>query len=264
MTGPRRIICLTEETTETLYRLGVSDRIVGISAFTVRPPEAKRDKPVVSQFVRAKIDDIVALKPDLILGFSDLQSKVCAELIERGLEVYCFNQRSIRGILGMVSTLGRLVGETKRGDALAAELLGNVDAAREAARQLPVRPRVFFEEWPDPIITGIRWVVEIIEAAGGDDCFNELSKAVLAKDRIVAPAEVIERKPDLYLASWCGKKFSPDTARARPGFADALFTQEERMVAIDSSVILQPGPAALSDGLAVVQREIARVAALMQ
>lgn len=261
MIGPRRIVCLTEETTETIYLLGEQDRIVGISAFTVRPPEAKKEKPVVSQFIKADIEKIVALKPDLVLGFSDLQAEICAELVGKGLDVYCFNQRSIVGIIEMVRTLGRLMGNRSKGDGLATELEGNLDRARAAAKELPARPRVYFEEWPDPIITGIRWVSEIIEAGGGEDCFAEMRSLGLAKDRIVTPAAVLERKPDLYLASWCGRKFRRDTALARPGFAGQRFTQDDRMVEIPSSCILQPGPACLTDGLHAVQREIARVAA---
>ena len=260
MAGPRRIVCLTEETTETLYLLGEQDRIVGISAFTVRPPQAKRDKPVVSEFIKANIEKIVALNPDLVLGFSDLQADICRELIAHGLDVYCFNQRSIADIIEMVRTLGRLAGCARKADALASKLEGNVDRARTAAQKLPVRPRVYFEEWPDPIITGIRWVSEIIEAAGGEDCFPEMRNMRLAKDRTVSPDEVLRRKPDLYLASWCGRKFRPDTARARAGFANESFTRDDRMVEIPSSSILQPGPACLTDGLRLIQNEIARVA----
>lgn len=261
MIGPRRIVCLTEETTETLYLLGEQERIVGISAFTVRPPEAKQEKPVVAQFIKANIEKIVALDPDLVLGFSDLQAEICAELIGKGLHVYCFNQRSVAGIIEMIRTLGRLVGSPAKANNLAAGLERNLDLARAAAKKLPARPRVYFEEWPDPIITGIRWVSEIIEAAGGEDCFADMRDLSLAKDRIVTPATVLERKPDLYLASWCGRKFRPDTARARPGFAEAPFMRNDRMVEIPSSIILQPGPACLTDGLSAVQREIARVAA---
>ena len=260
MTGPRRVVCLTEETTETLYLLGEQDRIVGISAFTVRPREVKQDKPVVAQFIKANIEKIVALNPDLVLGFSDLQAEICADLISQGLDVYCFNQRSIGDIIEMIRTLSRLVGCPAKGDTLADGLEHNVDRARAAAEKLPAKPRVYFEEWPDPIITGIRWVSEIIEAAGGEDCFPEMRDFRLAKERIVTSDTVLERKPDLYLASWCGRKFRRDTARARPGFAVAPFTHDDRMVAIPSSIILQPGPACLTEGLWAVQDEIARVA----
>lgn len=261
MIGPRRIVCLTEETTETLYLLGEQDRIVGISAFTVRPAEAKQEKPVVAQFIKADIEKIVALDPDLVLGFSDLQADICADVIGRGLDVYCFNQRSVASIIEMIRTLGRLVGSPAKGDDLATGLERNLYMARAAAKKLPARPRVYFEEWPDPIITGIRWVSEIIEAAGGEDCFADMRDFRLAKERIVTPAMVLERKPDLYLASWCGRKFRRNTVLARPGFAGQRFTQDDRMVEIPSSRILQPGPACLTDGLSAVQREIARVAA---
>jgi iron complex transport system substrate-binding protein len=256
VSAPTRIVCLTEETTETLYLLGAADRIVGISAFTVRPPEAKRDKPVVSQYVKADIEKIVALKPDLVLGFSDLQAGICADLIRRGIEVYCFNQRSIAEILTMIRTLGRLVDRAGEGDALADRLAANLDRAREQAAALPFRPRVYFEEWPDPMISGIRWVSEIVDAAGGVEVFAELSEQPMAKNRVVTPQDVLDRRPDLYLASWCGRKFREDTARARPGFADAPFTHPGRMIEIPSAIILQPGPACLTDGLVAVQGAI--------
>ena len=259
MTGPGRIVCLTEETTETLYRLGEQDRIVGISAFTVRPPQAKKEKPVVSQFIKADIEKIVDLNPDLVLAFSDLQADICSELISLGMEVYCFNQRSVDGILQMIRTLGRLIGCMEKSDRLVDELQQNIDTVRSTANHLPVRPRVYFEEWPDPIICGIQWVSEIIEIAGGIDCFSELKEMKLAKDRIVSPETVIERKPDLYIASWCGKKFRKDTALSRAGFADVPFTRDGRMIEIDSSIILQPGPACLSDGLKAVHQAIIQV-----
>ncbi|MBI2190599.1 MAG: cobalamin-binding protein [Planctomycetes bacterium] len=263
MTGPHRIVCLTEETTETLYRMGEQDRIVGISAFTVRPPEARKEKPVVSQFIRARIDRILELKPDLVLGFSDLQADLCADLIRRGLEVHCFNQRTVSGILRMVRTLGSLIGRPEKGEALADVFEHGLEVARAKARRLPARPRVYFEEWPDPIITGIQWVSELIEIAGGEDCFSDLRERGLARDRIVSAEAVLNRKPDLYLASWCGKKFRPKEALARPGFKDAPFTRAGRMVEIPSSLILQPGPACLTDGLAALQKEIRRAAAEM-
>ena len=259
MTGPRRIVCLTEETTETLYRFCEQDRIVGISAFTVRPTQAKKEKPVVSQFIKANIDKIVDLKPDLVLAFSDLQADICSVLISLGLEVYCFNQRSVAGILQMIRTLGRLIGCMEKSNRLVDELQKNIDTIRSKANHLPVRPRVYFEEWPDPIICGIQWVSEIIEIAGGTDCFSELGEKKLAKDRIVSPEAVIERKPDLYIASWCGKKFRKDTALSRPGFADAPFTRDGRMIDIDSSIILQPGPACLTDGLDAVHQAMIHV-----
>ncbi len=226
----------------------------------MRPPKAKQEKPVVAQFIKADIEKIVALAPDLVLGFSDLQSGICADLVGKGLDVYCFNQRSVGGIIEMIRTLGRLVGCPAKADDLATGLDRNLDLARAAARKLPAKPRVYFEEWPDPIITGIRWVSEIIEAAGGEDCFADMRDLCLAKERIVTPATVLERKPDLYLASWCGRKFRRNTVLARPGFAGQRFTQDDRMVEIPSSHILQPGPACLTHGLRAVQHEIARVA----
>jgi iron complex transport system substrate-binding protein len=261
MRGPRRIVCLTEETTETLYLLGEQDRIAGISAFTVRPIEARREKPFVSQYIRADVETIVALKPDLILGFSDLQADICAELIRRGQTMLCFNQRSIVEILEMIRTIARLVDAAEKSENLVAELSDGLDRARAAAARLPIHPRVYFEEWPDPIITGITWVSELIEIAGGIDCFADNRGKGAAKDRIVTSEEVLRRRPDLYLASWCGRKFNLNAAKVRPGFADAPFLCEGRFAEIESSIILQPGPAALSDGLDALQREIFRVAA---
>jgi iron complex transport system substrate-binding protein len=254
--GPRRIVCLTEETTEALYAMGEEDRIVGISTFTRRPARAPKEKPKVSQFIKADTEAILALKPDLVLAFSDLQADICADLIREGLEVYAFNQRSVTGAIEMVRILGRLIAEPAKGEGLAASYEAGLAAARERAACLPAHPRVYFEEWPEPIITGIRWVAELVEIAGGVDCFPELRDEPLAKNRIIAPAEVIKRQPDLYLASWCGKRFSADEARAREGFGEAPFTREESMREIDSLIILAPGPAALTDGLAALEREI--------
>lgn len=258
--APERIVCLTEETTETLYLLGEQHRIVGISAFAVRPVQALREKPVVSQYIKADLDAIVELRPDLVLAFSDLQADICAELIRRGLAVHCFNHRDVAGILEMIRTLGGLIGEPAKADALVTQLRAHVDEVRAKAAALPLRPRVYFEEWPDPVITGIRWVSELIALAGGEDCFGELSARPLAKDRIVTPDMVINRRPDLYLASWCGKRFSRRQALARPGFADAPFTRENRIVEIPSAIILQPGPACLTDGLDMIHTAISRVA----
>ncbi len=259
MSGAKRIVCLTEETTEALYLMGEEERIVGVSAFTVRPERAKKEKPVVSQFIRAKIDDIVALAPDLVLAFSDLQADIVRDLVKAGLEVHAFNQRSVAGILNMIRRLGRLIDRTEKGEALAQHLEANLQAVRERAHRLPVQPRVYFEEWPDPIITGIRWVSELIEVAGGADIFADYRDRSLAKDRQAPPEEVIRRKPDLYLACWCGKKFREKEALARPGFAEAPFTRPGRMVEIDPSIILQPGPAALTDGVLALATEITRV-----
>ena len=258
--GPQRIVCLTEETTETLYRMGEADRIAGISAFTVRPPEAKRDKPVVSQFVKADLEKIAALDPDLVLGFSDLQADICAELIRRGIEVHCFNQRSVAEILDMVRVLGAMIGEPEKGRALAQELEAELEAIAEQASHFPWRPRVYFEEWHDPLITGIRWVSELIEIAGGEDVFRELRGARLARERTLSgPDAVLERRPDVYLASWCGRKFRRDYLDKRPGWSEAPFMKEGRVFEIDSSTILQPGPAALTDGVQAIHRILAQV-----
>lgn len=257
--GAERIVCLTEETTEALYLMGEQDRIVGISAFTCRPPEAKRDKPIVSQFVKAKIDKILDLKPDLVLGFSDLQADICKELISHGLDVYCFNQRSIEGIFAMFYTLSALIGEVKKGEELIERFQNEIREIQKTSSQFKIRPRVYFEEWHDPIITGIRWVSELIEIAGGVDCFPEMRNRKLAKERIVNSDEILQRKPDLMLASWCGKVFREKKVKERPGFLEADFVALGRMVEIPSSIILQPGPACLSDGLKKVHFHIKEV-----
>lgn len=247
---PRRIICLTEETTETLYLLGESRRIVGISGFTVRPPQARRTKPKVSGFTSAKLDKILALAPDLVLGFSDLQADIARDLVRAGIAVHVFNQRDVAGILRMVRTVGALVGAGAKAEELAAELAARVERVRRASARLARRPRVYFEEWDDPLISGIGWVSELIEAAGGVDCFPECARAALAKDRIIAdPREVLRRRPDVIIASWCGKKFRPEKVRARPGWEDLPAVIEGRLYEIKSPLILQPGPAALTDGL---------------
>ena len=257
---PRRIVCLTEETTEMLYRMGEEERIVGISAFTVRPSQARRDKPVVSQFVKADLEKIAALDPDLVLGFSDLQADICAELIRRGIEVHCFNQRSVGDILDVVRRLGALIGAPEKGQALARELADGLERIAESAARFPVRPRVYFEEWPDPLITGIRWVSELIEIAGGDDVFADRRDARLARDRTLpGPEAVLERSPDVYLASWCGRKFRRDYLDKRAGWAQAPFMKREQVFEIDSSTILQPGPGALTDGVLTIHRILAQV-----
>jgi len=254
---PERIVCLTEETTETLYRLGLQDRIVGISGFTVRPPEARKDKPKVSAFTSAKIDKVLALRPDLVLGFSDLQADIAATLVRAGVEVHVFNQRSLEEILRMVRTLGGLVGAAARAEALADELAAGVAATRARAARLARRPRVYFEEWDAPQISCIRWVAELIEAAGGDELFPELSVAPLGKDRIIAdPLEVPRRAPDLIFGSWCGKKFNPRAVAARPGWEAVPAVRDGELHEVKSSLILQPGPAALTDGLAALERAI--------
>jgi iron complex transport system substrate-binding protein len=256
---PERIVCLTEETTETLYLLGEDARIVGISGFTVRPPRARREKPKVSAFTSAKIDRIVALRPDLVLGFSDLQAGIAAELARAGIEVHLFNHRSIAEILRMVRMLGGMIGSGPAADALASRLDAGVEATRAAAARLPRRPRVYFEEWDEPLIAGIRWVGEVVEAAGGDNCFADLAAKPLGRDRIIAdPAEVVRRQPDIIFGSWCGKKFRPERVAARPGWDAIPAVRDGELHEIKSPVILQPGPAALTDGLAEIHAHIAR------
>ncbi|MBM3546107.1 MAG: cobalamin-binding protein [Alphaproteobacteria bacterium] len=254
MHPPDRIVCLTEETVETLYLLGEQDRIVGISGYVVRPPEARREKPRVSAFTSADTEKILKLEPDLVLAFSDLQADIVAELIRRGIAVHAFNQRTIAGILDMIRMLSAMVGATERGEALAARLAGNVETAR--ARASPSRPRVYFEEWDEPMISGIGWVSELIEAAGGTDIFADRAGGRSAKQRFVTPEEVIERAPDIIIGSWCGKKFRPEKVRARPGFDRIPAVASGRLHEIKSPLILQPGPAALTDGLAALERII--------
>jgi len=254
---PERIVCLTEETTETLYLLGEDERIVGISGFTVRPPRARREKPKVSAFTSAKIGRILELEPDLVLGFSDLQADIAAELVRRGITVHVFNQRSVDGILSMIAMLGGMVGCSDRAERLVAELEANIASARQAADDLPRRPRVYFEEWDDPRISGIRWVSELIGIAGGDDCFPELAAEPLGRNRIIAdPSEVVRRAPDIVIGSWCGKKFRPARVAQRPGWDAVPAVRDGELHEIKSALILQPGPAALSDGLAELRRII--------
>lgn len=248
--GPKRIICLTEETTETLYLLGEQDRIVGISGFTVRPPQARREKPRVSAFTSAKIDKIIALKPDLVLGFSDLQAEIAAECIRAGLDVMVFNQRSIAQIFSMILTLGRLVDAGPKTLELVNRLNAGLEKIRVAASVLDVKPVVYFEEWNNPMISGIRWVSELIELAGGQDCFAELALYPDAKRRIIANAdEVINRNPDIIIGSWCGKKFRPEQLCSRPGWDKIKAVANSEVYEIKSANILQPGPACLTDGL---------------
>jgi iron complex transport system substrate-binding protein len=254
-----RIVCLTEETTETLYLLGEGDRIVGVSGYTVRPPEARK-KPKVSAFITAKTDKILALEPDLVLAFSDLQADICATLIRAGLTVVCFNQRSVAEILRMIETVGALAGVPEKGRALAAELRSGLHAVREEASRLPRRPRVFFEEWHDPIISGIRWVGELIEIAGGEELFPELRAYPDAKRRILDPNEVARRNPELVIGSWCGRKFQPSVVRSRPGWTEVDAVRNGRLVEVKSTIILQPGPAALTDGVRALQQAIVEAA----
>jgi iron complex transport system substrate-binding protein len=255
---PSRIVCLTEETTETLYLLGEGHRVVGVSGYTVRPPEARR-KPRVSAFISAKYDRIEALQPDLILAFSDLQAAITCELVKRGYPVVAFNQRSIAEILQMIRMLGALVGCTGRAEALAADLELELDSIRAAAARLPARPRVYFEEWDEPLISGIRWVEELVEVAGGDPIFPELRQARLGRDRIVSAETVIDRRPDVIVASWCGKAVRPERIASRPGWQDIPAVRNRHIYEIKSSYILQPGPAALTEGVHQLHRIVARV-----
>ena len=252
-----RIVCLTEETTEALYIMEEDWRIVGISGFTVRPSRARKEKPKVSAFTSAKIDQILDLDPDLVLGFSDIQADIAAELIRRGVEVHVFNHRSVQDILRMIRTLGAMIGCDEKGVSLAEELDEGLAKVRERAKALPARPRVYFEEWYDPLISGIRWVSELIEQAGGEDCFPELAASPLAKGRIIAdPEEVVRRSPDIIIGSWCGRKFRKEKLVARPGWADIPAVRTDDVYEIKSALILQPGPAALTDGVARIHELI--------
>ncbi len=256
---PRRIVCLTEEPTEVLYAIGEEDRIVGISGFTVRPARARREKPKVSAFTSAKIEKIFQLAPDLAIGFSDIQADIAQALIKRGVEVWISNHRSVAGIVAYVRRLGALVGSWEKAERYARQLESHVATVREAATALPRRPRVYFEEWDDPQISAIRWVSELIGIAGGDDVFPERAACSLGRDRIIAdPNDVVRRAPDIIIGSWCGKKFRPERVAARPGWNAIPAVQTGELHEIKSPIILQPGPAALSDGLAALHAIIAR------
>lgn len=247
-----RIVCLTEETVETLYLLGEEARIVGVSGYAVRPARVRKEKPRVSAFISADVPKILALAPDLVLTFSDLQADIVASLIREGIPVCAFNQRSIAGILDMVRMVGAIAGKTEEGARLAAQLAGGIDAIRRDAQRLGRRPRVYFEEWDEPMISGIGWVSEIIEAAGGIDVFSKRAKAKGAKDRIVTAGEVISAVPDIILGSWCGKRFRPERVCERPGFGTIPAVRDGAVYEIKSPIILQPGPAALTDGIRAV------------
>jgi iron complex transport system substrate-binding protein len=255
---PSRIVCLTEETTETLYLLGQGDRIVGVSGYTVRPPEA-RQKPKVSAFINAKFDKIQELRPDLVLAFSDLQADLAAELVRRGINVVVFNQRTVAEILQMIAIVGGLVGCQAEAERLADTLAAGLDRIREGAARFPVRPRVFFEEWDEPLISGIRWVEELVEIAGGEPIFPELATASLAKERIVDPAEVARRDPQVVFASWCGKKMKKATITSRPGWDRLSAVRDDRIYEIKSTYILQPGPASLTEGVSQLHAVLRRV-----
>lgn len=256
MSYPQRIVCLTEETTETLYLLGEGDRVVGISGYTVRPPEA-RQKPKVSSFLHARYEKIEALKPDLILAFSDLQAEITNDLVKRGYPVFTFNQRSVAEILQMIRVLAGIVGVSAKGEALASKFERDLDALRERTAKRSWRPKVFFEEWYDPLISGIRWTEELVQIAGGDPIFPELANASLAKDRIVTSDQVIARAPDVIIGSWCGKPVRKERITARPGWQEVPAVKNGRIFEVKSTYILQPGPAALTDGVAQIERILA-------
>jgi iron complex transport system substrate-binding protein len=247
-TYPERIVCLTEETTETLYLLGQGHRVVGVSGYTVRPPEA-RQKPKVSAFISAKFDRVEALRPDLVLAFSDLQAELGAELVRRGISVVTFNQRSVAEILQMIRMLGGLVGCEAEASRLAAQLENDLDGIRQHASLFPRRLRTFFEEWDEPLISGIRWVEELVAIAGGEPIFPELAGARLGRQRIVDPTEAARRDPEVIFASWCGKRVNAARIRSRPGWDATTAVRENRIFEIKSTYILQPGPASLTDGV---------------
>lgn len=243
----QRIVCLTEETVETLYLLGQEHRIVGVTGYAVRPARVRREKPRVGAFTSADLEKIKELRPDLVLTFSDLQAEIAMGLIRAGIEVHAFNQRDVAGILAMIRNLGALIGVSDQANALAAGFEARIAALRALPR--PFRPRVFFEEWDEPLISGIGWVSELIGIAGGVDIFPELASEPLAKHRILLPEEIPPRAPDIILASWCGKKVVPDRIRARAGWDQVPAIRQDRIHEIKSPLILQPGPAALGDGL---------------
>jgi iron complex transport system substrate-binding protein len=254
---PRRIVCLTEETVETLYLMGEDARIVGVSGYAVRPPQVRKEKPRVAAFISADVPKILALEPDLVLTFSDLQAGIVADLVKSGIAVHSFNQRDVAGIFAMIETLGGLIGEPRKSAVLCDKLRKRLDGARVRAAALPVRPRIYFEEWDEPMISGIGWVSELIEIAGGIEVFPELAAKKSAPERIVTNEQVIAAKPDIIIGSWCGKKFVPERVAARPGFDTTPAVRRRFLREIKSTLILQPGPAALTDGLAAIEAIIA-------
>ncbi|MBI4853032.1 MAG: cobalamin-binding protein [Acidobacteria bacterium] len=256
---PKRIVCLTEETTETLYLLGEGERVVGISGYTVRPIEA-RQKPKVCAYITAKFEKIYALKPDLVLAFSDLQADIVKELVKQGLTVATFNQRSVNEILSMILSVGSLVGCQKKATKLVRDLQNQLEIIAKEGQALPKRPRVFFEEWKDPLISGIRWVSELIEIAGGEDIFAELRTGQSGSERIVSPEEVIKRNPDVIIASWCGKKVDKNFIRSRVGWNEINAVRNNQIYEIKSTYILQPGPASLTEGIKQLKEIISQVA----
>jgi iron complex transport system substrate-binding protein len=257
---PQRIVCLTEETTETLYLLEEDWRIVGISGYTMRPPQARREKPKVSAFTSARFDRIMELEPDLVLAFSDLQADIARELIRRGLNVFTFNQRSVTEILQMILTVGRICGCALKAARLVARLEAELSQIKASASRFKTRPRVFFEEWHDPLISGIRWVEELIEIAGGRPLYPELRKAQAAKDRILDPADVAARDPEVIIASWCGRGVKKSLIRQRPGWSEVSAVRCGHIYEVKSTYILQPGPAALTEGVRQLHALIARAA----
>lgn len=254
---PRRIICLTEETTETLYLLGEEDRIVGVSGYTVRPPEARR-KPKVSAFINAKFEKIMALEPDLVFAFSDLQADIARELISRGVTVFTFNQRSVAEILQMILTVGRIVGCAEKAARLVTRLQSELGEIQRSAQCFPHRPKVFFEEWNDPLISGIRWVEELIELAGGEPLYPELRNHKVAKDRILNASDVAAHNPEVIIASWCGRAVKKSLIRERPGWSEVVAVRQGHVYEVKSTYILQPGPAALTEGIRQLHYLIAR------
>jgi iron complex transport system substrate-binding protein len=255
-TLPQRIICLTTETVEVLYMLGEQERIVGISGYTTRPAIARKEKPKVAAFTTAKIDKILDLKPDLVLGFSNLQADIAAELIKTGIEVHVFNQRSVDDILRMILTTGRLVGASEKAEKIVQDIEQQIERARETANRLPRKPKIYFEEWDEPMMCSIRWAAELISIAGGEDCFPELSQFHSARERMVTPAQVLERMPDIIIGSWCGKKFKPEQVIAREGWGEIPAIKNSMVFEIKSVDILQPGPSVFTHGLKQLQNII--------
>ncbi|WP_416561096.1 ABC transporter substrate-binding protein [Limnohabitans sp. yimb22184] len=256
---PQRIVCLTEETTEWLYLLGQEQRIVGISGYTVRPRRAREEKPKVSAFLSAKIDKILALKPDCVFGFSDLQADIASLLIKAGVQVTVFNQRSVNEIFSMLYQVAAMVGQAEQGLERLQAMRAELETIQNKAAGFKRRPKVFFEEWDEPHISGIRWVSELLGMAGGDDVFPELAVQSLGKDRIIAdPQTIIDRAPDIVIGSWCGKKFRPEKVAARPGWQHVPAVRNGQLFEIKSADILQPGPAALTDGVAQMHRIISQ------
>ncbi|MDB5101023.1 MAG: Cobalamin-binding protein [Cyanobacteria bacterium RYN_339] len=258
MFPPQRVVCLTEETVELLYLMGEQDRIVGISGYVVRPPQARKEKPKVSAFTSANVDKILALQPDLVLAFSDIQADIVHALIKHGLDVHTFNQRTLQEVYDAMRMTGALVGATERAGRLVDELAAGVEATRERAATLPRKPRVYFEEWDEPGITAIGWVSDLIAAAGGTNVFADRAAGRAARDRFVTHAEIIAAAPDLIIGSWCGKRFRPDHVVARPGYETVPAVRDGAVYEIKSPLILQPGPAALTEGLAALEGYIRR------